>query len=65
MVKPKIEIGQCYEFKDEVYEVIEGPSTFWSKGEYWTLRNTLTKQYVNGWPKSFILKLRRPFQNFG
>ena len=65
MKKSKIAIGQCYEKDDVIYEIVEGPTTFHNKGEYWKLRNVLTKELTIDWPRSFILKMRRPFNTEG
>ncbi len=61
-MKNKIQIGQCYEKNDSVYEVTGKLSMFGVK--YWVIENTLTKKSDLIEPK-ILLAWRRPFQNFG
>ena len=58
MKKNKIKIGQCYEYKDHVYEVVD---KFDSK--YWQVKDTLTKEY-NYISTFTLLSMRKPFPNF-
>ena len=64
MKKSKIEIGQCYEYYDRVFMVIDGP-IFYNKRPFWIMQNTLTKESGYTWDEVGILRLRRPFQNEG
>lgn len=66
MKQSKIEVGQCYEHQDHVYMVEVGPFRIGKdKNKYYFVTDTLTKARDIAWPKSFILKLRRPFDNCG
>ena len=60
MTKNKIEVGQCYEHNDHVYEVIE-----LLPKDGVVLQNTLTKEIMNTLSRKFISGLRRPFPREG
>ena len=62
MKKPKIEVGQCYEKNDIIYEIkcrSLNPLIV-----YWMCQNTITKTLTEFTPEE-LQKMRRPFQNFG
>lgn len=57
-MKNKVEIGQCYEFKNHVFMVTDKV-----KGG-WIVQDTLTKISL-ATTSDVLLKFKRPFQNFG
>lgn len=59
MKRDRVSIGQCYEKDDHVYTVIQ----LWIN-DTWMLEDTLSKVRISYLEKD-ILKLRRPFENFG
>lgn len=56
----KIEIGQCYEYQDHIYMVID----LLSKDGV-VLQNTLTKDIMTPVSRKFVSGLYRPFNNCG
>lgn len=58
--KPKIKIGQCYEYQDYIYMVISDTN---EKG-VWILEDTLSKEHFLDTTKN-LLTYRRPFNNCG
>ena len=64
MKKSKIEIGQCYEKADHIYEVIEKAGSDYGPDGLWKTKNTLHKNIVF-FKTSDLLKMRKPFQNYG
>ncbi len=62
MAKSKIEVGQCYESNDHVYEIIERYSS--APASWWVKRHIITKEitYIS---ENELLTWRRPFENFG
>ena len=60
MKKGKIKIGQCYEYQDHVYMVIEESAT---KG-IWIVEDTLSKEHFLDKEEN-LLSYRRPFNNCG
>lgn len=62
MKKSKIKVGQCYDFIDRVFIVVDGPH--FKNPICWSVQNTVTKE-IFIWEEKGILTLRRPFQNFG
>jgi len=69
MKKNKIEVGQCYEKNDKVYEVIRKTTYIHGvikqpKGTWWLIKDTLTKE--RGVVKEDeLVTWRRPFPNWG
>jgi hypothetical protein len=63
MKKSKIKFGQCYEKDDHMYMVMKGPY-LGTKGSYWILQNTLSKNFISPWEKDLIT-WRRAFDNNG
>lgn len=62
-MKNKVEIGQCYEYRDRAFMVVDGP-IYYNKVPFWNLQNTITKEIVI-WEEKGILTLPRPFPNWG
>jgi hypothetical protein len=62
-MKNKIEPGQCYVFEDHVFMVTSLHGAI-PKMTFWNIQNTLTKEYFI-MCEDVLLKLRRPFHNFG
>lgn len=60
MKSTKVEVGQCYRWRDHVYEVI-GPA---DRPNDWVVRDTLSKN-ESVVSEKFLVQQERPFQNYG
>lgn len=67
-MKSKVAVGQCYEYRDQIYEVV-APWKFVNKiahgkRKYWVTRHIVTKvRYV--FNNSILCLWRRPFNTEG
>ncbi len=59
-MKRTIEIGQCYEKNDIIYEVVVRAKA----KDFWHLREVITKEEFVA-DTELLLSMRRPFENFG
>jgi hypothetical protein len=62
--KFKIEYGQCYEYLDHIWMIIDGRPRHSRNGKrYYDIQNTLTKE-CSTISEVSLLSLHRPFQNW-
>jgi len=59
-MKNKIEPGQCYQFEDNVYMVVD---TYYNRKNEWIMQDTISK-LSTVWTTEKVLSCFRPHQNY-